>query len=89
MDLWADAAPGGGEAPVGEIIMAPDFIRERCEREGWPLDDEFAMLTIHGLLHVLGWDHLEPEPARLMRALERELLATCGRSHPLDAEKGD
>lgn len=88
-DLWLDplqvADPGG----VGEIILAPDFIVRRCQDRGWPLEKEIPMLVIHGCLHLLGWDHMEPEQGCAMRRLEAERLAACGLEHPLDVETGE
>ena len=39
------------------------------------LDDELALLVVHGVLHLLGWDHAEDDEAERMEARERELLA--------------
>lgn len=81
-DLWRDG-PGFAEAPVGEVILAPDFIVARCRANGWPLETEIPMLVVHGCLHLLGWDHMEEEQARAMRRLETRCLAACGLAHPL------
>jgi len=85
-DLWRDPATPPEEPGVGEIVMAADFIHSRCLERGWNPDDEIAMLTVHGLLHVLGWDHEDDDEGRRMRDLEEERLADCGRSHPLRRE---
>lgn len=87
-DLWLD--PLGGETPgAGQIVMAPDFILARCRERGWDPEDEVAMLTAHGLLHLLGWDHEDAPSRRAMRARETALLAACGRLHPMrDEEDG-
>ncbi len=78
-DLWRESPPD----VVGEVILAPDFVARRCLREGWSVGTEFTLLVIHGCLHLLGWDHGEPEMARTMRGLETELLGGMGMSHPL------
>jgi probable rRNA maturation factor len=81
-DLWRDAA-GDDDEPVGEVVLAPAFVRERCRRHGWPLETEIALLTVHGVLHILGWEHADAHEAAAMRAREEELLARGGLAHPL------
>lgn len=78
-DLWVDQA---GDV-VGEIVLAPNFVVERCVQEGWQVEAEFALLVIHGGLHLLGWDHEDTEMGRDMRNLETGLLAGMGLRHPL------
>ncbi len=88
-DLWCETFASPEDGSVGEIVMAAAFIHERCLKRGWDPDDEIAMLTVHGLLHVLGWDHQDEDEERGMRDLEQEHLAACGRPHPLRCEGRD
>jgi probable rRNA maturation factor len=85
--LWlpdAAADEAAGEAPLaGEIVLAPQFIAERCRREQWDLRLEWAMLVVHGALHILGWDHVEPEQQDAMRSLEAKVLARERLVHPM------
>jgi len=85
-DLWL--APGDGVAPVvaGEVVIAPEFVAARCGREGWDLATEWALLVVHGTLHVLGWRHDTPADRARMRACEARLLAAEGFHHPLPAD---
>ena len=70
--------PPGEVPPLGEVIIAyPQALRQARER-GYSVDEEIARLLIHGILHLLGYDHAEPEEARCMRAREEELLGTIG-----------
>ena len=85
-DLWLDPL-GGDEPSAGQIIMAPRFIAARCAERGWHPEHEVAMLTAHGLLHLLGWDHTEPAQRRAMREREAALLRSCGRPHPMRDEE--
>ncbi len=87
--LWV--APGEQETEVtaGEIIVAPMFVAGRCEREGWDLVTEWALLLVHGALHVLGWEHATEDAQRAMRAREAELLHREGFDHPLPAAKSE
>lgn len=68
---------------VGEIVLAPDFISRRCLENDWPVSLEFPMLVVHGLLHVLGWDHLEDVERQAMQDVEEKVLATVNLTHPL------
>ncbi len=85
--LWLpeeSADTAAGEAPLaGEIVLAPRFIDERCRREQWDPRLEWAMLVVHGALHILGWDHGEAKQQQAMRALEATALARLGLAHPL------
>jgi probable rRNA maturation factor len=86
-DLWV--APGEAPAAVtaGEVVLAADYVARRCRQEGWDLTSEWALLLVHGTLHVLGWEHGQPEQRQAMRAREAEVLARHGFKHPLLAEE--
>ena len=78
-------APPGVELPLlGDIVIcAPKVAREAIE-QGKPLQAHWAHLTLHGCLHLLGYDHIEPEEAEAMEALETELLAALGYANPYE-----
>lgn len=82
-DLWRDDDQPPADAPVGEIVIAPRYVRRRCAERGWDFAGELALLVVHGVLHVLGWTHDTPAAAAAMRELERGILARGGRRHPL------
>ena len=73
---------GPGEPPmseipqlVGDVVICPAVaVRNALEHE-CTLDDEIALLVVHGVLHLLGWDHVIDDEAEKMEARERELLA--------------
>ncbi|WP_159502072.1 rRNA maturation RNase YbeY [Microbacterium sp. 18062] len=73
--------PGTEEAPtppglLGDIVLCPQ-VAETQAREATPAHstaDELVMLTTHGLLHLLGFDHAEPEEATEMFGLQRDLI---------------
>lgn len=80
----AEAAALSGAPPVvGEVILAPDFVGARCEANGWPIGLEFPLLVVHGLLHILGWDHQEEEERQAMQDIEEAVLAGHELAHPL------
>lgn len=80
----APLAPGTEDEPafLGDLALA----RETCEREaeetGRPVTDHLRHLVIHGLLHLLGYDHETEEDAARMEGLEREILASIGIPDP-------
>lgn len=88
-DLWLDRlGPGPENGPpqepvVGDIVLAPGFVADRCREKGWPLDLEVPLLVVHGLLHILGWDHETPDTRSAMQAIERDILAVQELPHPL------
>lgn len=63
------------------VICAPVVSREATDQDK-PLRDHYAHLTVHGVLHLLGWDHQDTVEAEAMEALEREVLAELGIADP-------
>ena len=77
--------PGSEEHPtppglLGDIVLCPQVAESQAETAGHPVMDELIMLTTHGLLHLLGFDHAEPEEEREMFGLQRELIASFAAS---------
>ena len=68
------------------VICAPVVAREAAE-QGKALGDHYAHLTIHGVLHLLGFDHVEEAEAEEMEALERQILASLGIADPYAGER--
>ena len=69
----SDAQPG---VPVllGDVVVCPAVAADQAPTHAGTLDDELALLVVHGVLHVLGHDHADAGEATAMRARERELL---------------
>jgi probable rRNA maturation factor len=67
-------APEPGPAMLGDIVLCPEFAAEQAAAAGHSLGHELALLTIHGVLHLLGYDHAEPEDEAEMFGLQNELL---------------
>lgn len=59
---------------LGDIVLCPQVAEAQAKAAGHGLMDELRLLSCHGLLHLLGFDHAEPEEEREMFALQRELL---------------
>ena len=67
--------PPGEPSPLGEVIISfPQTIRQAQERNG-QVEQELALLIVHGVLHLVGYDHMEPEDEAQMQAKERAALA--------------
>jgi probable rRNA maturation factor len=70
------------EAPtlLGDVVICPAVAYRNAQEHAVTYEDEIALLVVHGLLHLLGLDHDEPDEAEAMEAKERELLARYYRS---------
>lgn len=73
--------PGSPESPtpagvLGDIVICPQVAREQALAAGHSTAEEMLLLTVHGILHLLGYDHAEPEEERVMFTLQRQLLLT-------------
>ncbi len=67
--------PPGEPSPLGEVIVSYPQAQRQAEERGAPLEHELALLVVHGVLHLTGHDHLEPEETELMQSRERAALA--------------
>ncbi len=70
--------PESGELMLGDIMICLDRAREQAEEYGHSVKREFAFLIAHSMLHLLGFDHMEEEEARVMEAKQREALDHLG-----------
>src|SRR5690349_12756955 len=73
--------PGGrpdaaepGPSMLGDIVLCPQFAADQAAAAGHELEHELALLTVHGVLHLLGYDHAEPDEEKEMFGLQRQLL---------------
>ena len=76
-----ELTPGrAGEEPepgmLGDVVLCPTVAAEQAARAGHALEEEVLLLTVHGILHLLGYDHGEPEEEQEMFELQRQLLLT-------------
>jgi probable rRNA maturation factor len=71
------ALPPDGITRLGEVIISYPQAAEQAKEQGHSPERELALLVIHGILHLLGYDHEEPAEERKMRKRERELLERC------------
>ena len=68
------ALPPGEAAPLGEVIISYPTALRQAEEQGHSVEAEVAHLLVHGILHLLGYDHLEAKDERAMRQREEEIL---------------
>ncbi len=66
------------EAALGDIVINIDRAAEQAEEYGHSREREIAYLSVHGFLHILGFDHYEEEEKKEMRAAEEAILSACG-----------
>jgi probable rRNA maturation factor len=89
-DPWAPCSgPDMPRVLMGDIVICPDVAREHAKRDGIGLDEQLRILVIHGILHLLGYDHENAEEARAMEAREDEHLCQWKQHLATAALKGD
>jgi probable rRNA maturation factor len=68
--------PSPEEAPtlLGDVVICPAVANRNAPEHAGTYEDELALLLVHGLLHLLGMDHEDPDEAEVMEAKERDLL---------------
>ncbi len=71
-----------GPAALGDLILAYETVAREAAEQGKPLADHLRHLTVHGVLHLLGWDHQREAEAEAMEGLERRILAGLGVPDP-------
>jgi probable rRNA maturation factor len=71
------ALPPDGVTRLGEVIISYPQAVAQAKEQGHSPERELALLIVHGILHLLGYDHEEPEKESRMRERERELLEKC------------
>ncbi|NIU63696.1 MAG: rRNA maturation RNase YbeY, partial [Pseudomonas stutzeri] len=69
------ALPPDEPAPLGEVVISYPTAVRQAEEQGHSVEAEVAHLLVHGVLHLLGYDHLEAEDERSMRRREKDILA--------------
>lgn len=77
-----DAPAGGGGAPLGDIAICVPVVLREAREQGKLRTAHWAHMVVHGVLHLLGYDHVRPRDAELMEAREVEILAQFGYADP-------
>ncbi|NKX49325.1 rRNA maturation RNase YbeY [Arthrobacter deserti] len=70
---------------LGDIVICPQVAAEQAAKAGHPVSEEMLLLATHGILHLLGYDHAEPEEKEEMFSLQRQLLGSfLGKDAPTE-----
>ena len=78
--------PEGVKMPLlGDLVICAPVVAREAAEQGKPVAAHYAHLTVHGVLHLLGWDHEHDKDAEAMEQLEREVLAELGLPDPYAA----
>ncbi|KGN34632.1 heat-shock protein [Knoellia sinensis KCTC 19936] len=64
------------EGVLGDIVLCPSVAEKQAAAAGHATEEELLLLTTHGILHLLGYDHAEPDEEKEMFELQRQLLLT-------------
>ena len=66
------------ETELGDIVINLDRAIQQAKEFGHSTEREVAYLSVHGFLHILGYDHYDPEEKKAMRKAEEDILSACG-----------
>jgi probable rRNA maturation factor len=74
MDELKPFSATSGPGMLGDIVLCPEYAKPQAKRAGHSIQEELELLTVHGVLHLLGFDHREIEEKRLMFSHQDEIL---------------
>lgn len=75
-------ATDGPPFAIGDVVICPEVVRANATSAAVAFEQELGLMVVHGLLHLLGYDHVVDDEAELMEARERDLLAAAGLVRP-------
>lgn len=76
------------ECPLlGDVVICPAVLREESIKQKKSLNEHWALILIHGVLHLLGYDHIKDEDAQIMQSIEIKLLSELGYDNPYENEE--
>ncbi|MDO8885844.1 rRNA maturation RNase YbeY [Candidatus Oleimmundimicrobium sp.] len=75
--LYEKMPPGKTERPLilGDVIICPTVAQRNVLEDSHSLEEELNLLLVHGILHLLGYDHVDYKDKKLMKAREKEILS--------------
>ena len=82
LSFAVELPPGVALPLIGDLAICAPVVQREAAEQGKPARDHWAHLTIHGVLHLLGHDHIEARQAEAMEALETRILASLGIANP-------
>ena len=69
---------GGPPINLGDVVIAPAYVGRAAGERGVDVDNEMGLMVVHGILHLLGWDHQDDNQAEEMERREADLLKRVG-----------
>jgi probable rRNA maturation factor len=86
-DMPPGAAPPGMPEMLGDVVIAFGVTAAEARDQGIPLADHLSHLCVHGMLHLLGFDHIDADEADRMERLETDILGGLGVPDPYGKER--
>jgi probable rRNA maturation factor len=86
LSFRSDLPPGLDLPLLGDIVICAPVVATEAAQQGKPRQAHWAHLTVHGTLHLLGYDHLEDLEAEEMEALETRILASLNYPCPYEGD---
>ncbi|ULU25046.1 rRNA maturation RNase YbeY [Dyella terrae] len=82
--------PPGVKSPlIGDLVICAPVVAKEATEQGKLARNHWAHMTVHGVLHLLGYDHIEDDEAEAMEALETRVLAGLGIDDPYTVDDAD
>lgn len=72
---------------LGDVIICPEVLLEESKQFNKSLQEHWSLIVIHGVLHLLGYDHIEDQDTVVMQGMEIKLLTELGYANPYEAEE--
>ncbi len=82
LSFMYDAIPGMPQESIGDLAICADIVEAEAKAGHKKLESHWAHLTVHGVLHLMSYDHIEDEDAMTMEGLESEILSALGFESP-------
>ncbi|RDS85316.1 rRNA maturation RNase YbeY [Dyella psychrodurans] len=83
----AELPPGLTLPLIGDLVICAPVVARESKQQGKFANDHWAHMTVHGVLHLLGYDHIDDAEAEAMEALEKRVLAGLGIADPYAIER--